>query len=112
MRRCRQSVALILTACCISAGFILALAFTTAFAVDHHKSLGEWCLLLLFLPHIILPAVVMDFVWPTARYEMWSSAFVFFTFSLPASFLYTIGVIKVSGLLARRKRGPAAYQAA
>ena len=106
MRTYWRNVALV--ACGISAGFILTLAFTRAFAVDHHNSLVESCLGLLFLPHIILPAVVVDFVWPAARHELWSRVFVFFTFSLPASFLYTIGVIKLGGFLARRKRGPAA----
>ena len=84
----------VVTASILSTGFLLTLAFSGAFAVDHQRSAFDWILTIFFLPYIVLPVIVSDFLWPASREALWSRALGCFTFSLVASLFYVFGFMK------------------
>jgi hypothetical protein len=80
----------------INSGVILTILFTGAIMVsDHDRSIGEWILAIFYLPHTILFALAVDFIFGKTHPEYFLKLSMLFVFGLPVSCLYTYCILKL-----------------
>jgi hypothetical protein len=80
----------------INIGLILTLELTSAVLVsDHHKSILEWALAIIYLPHTVLFALAIDIIFGRTHPGYAVMLFMAFICGLPVSFLYALGIRRV-----------------
>ena len=84
----------------INIGLIVTVAFTSAILVsDHHRSILEGALAIIYLPHTVLFALAIDIIFGRTHPGYIVMLFMAFMCGLPVSFLYALGIVRVQHAL-------------